>query len=126
MTEKIERWNAEDTLGDVDEYSVVTQTFQDKLEVMQVLLMASASNEKVVNVYITEMQTLQDLVHESLKGLGSIPETKWHSQKLEKTKWCGHSSFGNVLLCHRYLVIRPHQVDVGEDCCAVQSCSEVL
>ena len=40
---------------------------------------------------------MQQEYHGGLECLSSIAKSKWHLDKLEKSKWGGYSSLGNVI-----------------------------
>ena len=57
---------------------------------------------------------MQYLIHESLKCLGGVSESKWHFEKLEKSKWSGHCRLRNVLRSQWDLVVGPDKVQLRE------------
>ena len=102
------------------------QALEDELQMLCMLLAAGAGDENIVDVTETEVQTSQNLIHEPLKGLGSIPEAKRHPQKFEQLKWCGDGSLRDVFFFYRDLVVCSDEVDVCEDIGSLEGCCEVL
>ena len=47
---------------------------------------------------------MTDSVHQALESLGSIHETKWHSEKLVQPKRGDNGGFGNIVSGHGNLV----------------------
>lgn len=84
-------------------------------QVIKVLFWGGAGNENVVNVGVGRWNSTEDLIHETLKCLGSIAESKWHFDEFKKSKWDGYSSLGNVGRGHWDLVVGPDQVQLGKD-----------
>ena len=52
-----------------------------------------------------EIEPSQGCVHEPLKCLGCVLQTKWHAQKLKQTERRNYGSFANMIRVHRHLVI---------------------
>ena len=46
---------------------------------LQVLLWCSAGDENVINIAKTEVQTMEHLIDEPLKGLGGVSQPEGHS-----------------------------------------------
>ena len=47
------------------------------------LLRSSTGDEDVIDVDVHGCQAMEDLIHESLKGLSSVSESEWHFDELE-------------------------------------------
>ena len=73
-----------------------------------------ASNENVIDVDRNEIETTSNFVHETLKSLCFVAETKRHLGKLEQPKWGGDGSFTNIFLGNGYLVVCSNKVDFGK------------
>ena len=71
-----------------------------------------ASDEDVVDIHIDGWEATEDLVHETLKRLGCVSESKWHLDELEKSERGGDGGLRNVGRGHWYLVIGPDQVEL--------------
>ena len=69
-----------------------------------------AGDQDVVEVHEHEWQVAEELVHEALKCLGSIFQTKWHENVLKQTEWRANCRFRYVTLRHWYLVVSLDQV----------------
>ena len=72
------------------------------------------SDENVIDVDKNETETTSNFIHETLKSLCCVAETKRHLGKLEQTKWGGDGSFTNIFLGHGYLVVCVNKVDFGK------------
>ncbi len=94
---------------------MVTQAFQDELEVLLVFLTTGAGDEEIVDIYVANVEAMQNFVHEPLERLGCVPEAERHPQEFKQAKWGGHSCLGDVLLCHRDLMICLDQINVCEN-----------
>ena len=67
-------------------------------------LRRSASNQNVINVRVNEWEAMQQLINETLEVLSSIPQTKWHSQKLKLSKRHDNCHLGNINRVNRNLM----------------------
>ena len=72
------------------------------------------SNKNVIDVDKNKIETTSNFVHEMLKSLCCVVETKRHLAKLEQTKWGGDGSFTNIFLGHGYLVVCSHKINFGK------------
>jgi hypothetical protein len=61
------------------------------------------------------MTLAEKRIHESLKSLGSIFETKRHKMEFKETKGSDYSCFRNVGRVHWNLIISLFQVQFGEN-----------
>jgi hypothetical protein len=50
-----------------------------------------------------------------LKSLGGVAQAEGHERELKKAKWCGDGRLLYILRMNGNLVVRSHQVDLGED-----------
>ncbi len=55
---------------------MVTQAFQDELEVLHVFLTTGTGDEEVVYIYVAEVEATQNFIHEPLECLGCIPDSR--------------------------------------------------
>ena len=115
MTKKLKGGLTQDTLGCVDLDTMVVQAAEDFAEVVEVLIQVLAGNQDVVQVCVAEWKAAENLVHEALEGLGSIPQSKRHTGELKQAKRCGNGRLGYVCRLHRDLVVCPHKVNLAED-----------
>ena len=67
-----------------------------------------AGYQDVVEVDEDVGKTTKNPVHESLKTLGGIFQSKRHRQELEQAKRCHYGRFTNVFRSHRNLVVSFH------------------
>jgi hypothetical protein len=65
--------NTENTLGRVQEDTVLLELVEEGAEVLVVLFRRMAKEKNIVNVGETEIQVLEDTVYETLEGLGGVP-----------------------------------------------------
>ena len=73
------------------------KVFEDGLRVPRHLCY---SDENEIDVDKNEIETTGNFVHEMLKSLCCVAETKRHLGEVEQTKWCGDGSFTNIFLGH--------------------------
>jgi hypothetical protein len=72
-------------------------------------------SEDVVQVGEAEVESSQNVVHKPLKRLGGGAQTEGHEGKLEKAEWSGDCCLLHMVRMEWDLVVRTHQVDLGED-----------
>jgi hypothetical protein len=80
-----------------------------------VLLERQREDEDIVQAGKAEVASSQNVVHKALKRLGGVEQAEGHEGELEKAEWSGN---GRLLYINRMdgdLVVRSHQVDLGED-----------
>ena len=77
---------------------------------MEVLLKGRTGNENVIKVDKGERKILENVVHQTLKGLSSITEAIGHVKILKEAEGSNHSSFGNIRGMNRNLMIGLHQI----------------
>lgn len=66
------------------------------------------------------------MIHESLKSLGSVTETKGHGDKFKKAKWSNDGCFWNVSRIEGNLVIAFYQIKFGKDFCTMEGRRKIL
>ena len=69
----------------------------------------------IVNVHIHGWDTMEDLIHESLKCLCGISESKWHFHELEKSEGGGDSGLGNVFRGYGDLVVGSDEIELRKN-----------
>ena len=104
MAEEVQLCNTEQALVGVDDDPMRGESGENCSQVIKVLFWGGAGNENVVNVGVSHWK---DLIHETLKHLSSVAESKWHLDRFKKSKWGGYSSLGNVGRGHWDLVVGP-------------------
>ena len=65
--------NTENTLGRVQEDTVLLELVEEGAEVLVVLFRRMAKDKDIVNVSKTEIHVLEDTVYETLEGLSGVP-----------------------------------------------------
>ena len=83
VSKELQSCSTEVAFGGVDNNAVVAQTSKDLPYVVLMFLRACAGNQEVIYVGVTKMQAPQNWIDEPLESLCCIPESKWHSEKLE-------------------------------------------
>ena len=110
VSEEIKRGYAKEAFVGVDDNTVRSESTKHSSQVIKVLFWGGAGNEYVINVDISRWDATEYLIHEALKCLCCISESKWHLDKLKESKWCGDSCFWDVVRGHWYLVIGTDQI----------------
>ena len=108
VTQKVQFTDAKLNLGNIDHDSMLIQSLKNRAKMFQMLFRRGTCDEEVVDISLGKIQTLQNLVHETLERLRSILQSKWHPKELEETKQRSNSSLGNVLLSYWNLMIGPY------------------
>ncbi len=126
MALKVQLWHAQHAFAWVDRHAKVAEAFKDQAQVMEMFISAGAGDENVINIRIGEMQTSQDVVHESLKGLGRISKAEGYSCEFEQAERGGNCCLRDVVWLHRNLMVRSDKVELGENGCSVQCCCKIL
>ena len=75
----------------------------------------ATGDQYVINVAKGEAQALKCSVHEALKRLCRILQTKRHAEKFPQPKRGDDSRLGYDIWVDRELVVAPDQVNLGED-----------
>ena len=83
----------------------------DESQMTLVFLNTGAGNQQVINVGITEGQASKDLVHEALKCLCCITQSKWHTKELKQTKGCRDCCLGDICWLDWDLVLLSDEVE---------------
>ena len=71
----------------------------------EMLFRTATSDEDVINICVGKGRTTKVLVHEPLKGLCCISESKWHFYKLKESKWGGDYSLWYIVRGNGDLVV---------------------
>jgi hypothetical protein len=71
-------------------------------------------------------KTLKDMIHEPLKGGGSITQAKWHDQKLIVALMSSKGSLMNVFLFHMDLVVARTNIKFSKELGTTQFIQEVI
>lgn len=84
------------TLVRPNDKPICLQAFKYLMDVKNVLSTIFAGHRDLVNIDKGERKSLQDTVHELLKGLGCIVQPKWHSKELPEAEGCRHSCLVDI------------------------------
>jgi len=82
-----------------------------------VFLLRFRENQNVINICITEVQTVGNFVYEALKSLSSVFRSlnvikgNW---EFEKSEWGSNGCFAYIVRINRYLMISLYQVNCGK------------
>jgi hypothetical protein len=71
-------------------------------------------DEDIIQVGEAEVESSLNVVHESLERLGGVAQAEGHERELEKAKWCDDGRLLYIIRMNGDLVVRSHQVDLGE------------
>ena len=74
-----------------------------------------AADQNVVEIHENEIESVADGIHQSLKGLRCVLQTKWCPKELEEAEWCDDCSLADVFCSYRNLVVATYQVDLREN-----------
>ena len=123
MAKEINGLDPKDTLGQIDNQTMLLQAFEQKAQMSLVLCGVGACNQDVVNVDKNViLESSAHLIHQSLECLGRILEAKRHSKKLKKAKRRDHCSLWYVSRSYWDLIVSPYEVDFGKDSFDLQAC----
>jgi hypothetical protein len=85
--------DTENALGRVEEDSILLELGEEGAQVQVVLLRGMAGNEDIIQVGEAEEKVFEDVIHETLKGLGCIPEAEGHERKFDTSEKSGYGGF---------------------------------
>ena len=92
---------------------------------LRIFCLGAAAHQDVIQVDEDAGDTSEYGIHESLKCLNSVLESKRHAKKFPKTEGSDDGCFADVSFCHRNLVISSGQVNSGENSFALQISIEI-
>ena len=84
------------------------------------------ANEDVVQVDEGMGDVCQEAVHQALKRLGSVLQSKWHKDVPIQARWGDDCCLGYISISNWYLVVAFDKVQPAEDGAASQLATEVL
>jgi hypothetical protein len=125
VAQELDCRGGEDTLGGIYLQTILLQDSEELPQMVQMLLQGAAGDDVVIQVGEDEGEVAEELVHEPLKSLRCVPKAKRHKKIFEKTKRSYYSSFLNIFLSHRDLMIALDEVDAREEPAAVELVGEV-
>ncbi len=73
----------ESTFFGLEDHAEISQTFEQYLEVLFVLVCVFGSNEDIVQIGKRKSETTEHLVDKTLEGLGGVSETERHACEFE-------------------------------------------
>jgi hypothetical protein len=82
---------------------------------LYVLLERPGEDEDVIQVCEAEVESSQNVFHKALKHLGGVAQAEGHEGELEKAEWSSNSRLLYIIRMDGDLVVRCHQVNLGED-----------
>ena len=85
-----------------------------------------AGNKNVIKIDKSEGEVAEDVIHESLKCLGSILEAKGHGEEFIEAKGCDDGSFWDIRGSNRNLIVIFNKVKLGENCGAMEPLRKVM
>src|SRR6184192_4328173 len=128
MTQVFDRFFEEFAFGHVPIHLVLAEDFEDLADVVDMLLVISAVNEDIINIYnhTDVQQRFQDVLDQRLEGSWGICESEGHDFVLIMTISCAKSHFLDVIFVNADLIVSPTKVNLGEDLCTLKSVNEVI
>ena len=84
------------------------------------LFVAAAGDQDVIQIHENATKALANHVHQSLKSLCGVLETKQHLQEFIQAEQSDDGRFGNVVIVDRDLIITLNQINFRVDACARQ------
>ena len=82
-----------------------------------------AADQNVVEIDENEIESVADGIHQSLKSLHCVLQTKWCPKELEEAELCDDCSLAHVICSYRNLVVATYYVDLGEKGVIMGNCS---
>src|SRR3954469_21779972 len=116
MTQVFDRFFKEFEFGHVSIHLVFAKDFEDLADVMDMLLVISAIDQDIIDVYdhTDVQQRFQDVLDQRLEGSWSIREPERHDFVLIVTISCAKCRLLNVILMNADLIVSPTKVDLGK------------
>lgn len=111
--------HCKEALGWVDNMYEVAEALEEWPLVCEMFFQL-AGKEDVFETHKTIFNTISDLIHKTLEGLSSVPQSKEHPGELKRVERCCDSSIRDALLSSGFLVVGPQQVSAGEYTAACQ------
>ena len=93
MPEEVELTHAEDALIWIYDYTIHTESVEH-------ILWRSTNDQEVINVVITEWETTENFVHESLECLSHVPQAERHASELKQAEQSTYSGLVDVVRVH--------------------------
>ena len=82
VTEELQFSDAKEAFAGVDDDTMFGKMAEHNPQVLKVLFRSGTGYEDIIDICIGKRKSPENLVHETLKCLCSIPKTKWHSCEL--------------------------------------------
>jgi hypothetical protein len=79
------------------------------------MLFKRPGGDEDVQVGETEVEFSQNVVYEALECVGGVVQSEGHEGELDLAEWSGDGSFLYIVRMNGNLIVRTHQVDLGED-----------
>ena len=95
MAEEVNLSDAEDTLLSLDHHATERQSFEDLAEMLRMFCSGAAAHQDIIQVDEDARDTSEYGIHESLKCLSSILESKQHAKKFSKAEGSDDGCFAD-------------------------------
>ena len=86
VAEEVDLSDAEDTLLSLDHHATERQSFEDLAEMICMFCSGAAAHQDIIQVDEDAGDTSEYCIHESLKCLSSILESKRHAENSQRPK----------------------------------------
>ena len=122
MTQVVDPLLPKRALGALEDEAMLTQSKENRTDVLQMLRPCPAENENIVkeNKYAPPEEWLQHRVHQRLEGRRRIGEAERHHEKLKVPVVRPERRLGDVVGVHADLMIPTAQVQLGEKYCTLE------
>ena len=114
VAKELQRGLSKGALVRIRHQTKVFQTPEKLAEVILVHVVGRAGHQDVVQVDVTKVETMEDVVDEPLERLGSVAESKGHPDEFVHPKRCGNGRLWDVIGMDRNVMVSPDQIDLGE------------
>jgi hypothetical protein len=119
VSQEVKRGAAKLALGRVDEEPVLAQQKEKTTESHKMFLHGGGVGQVVIQIGEDGFFRLEDLVHQSLKGLSGITEPKRHVYIFKQAEGCNNGRLRDVRGAYWNLVVAFYKVYLGEYCRAM-------
>ena len=96
VAEEVDLSEAEDTFLSLDHHATERQSFEDMAEMLRMFCSGAAAHQDVIQVDEDVGDTSEYGIHESLKCLSSVLESKRHAKKFPKAEGSDDGYFADV------------------------------
>ena len=96
VAKEVDLSDAEDTLLSLGHHATERQSFEDLAEMIRMFCSGAAAHQDVIQVGEDAGDTSEYGIHESLKYLSSILESKRHAEKFPKAEGSDDGRFADI------------------------------